>query len=134
MNITEDERVVVDINFFKPMEFSKLCSPNDKSNESVNQWNKLLDEIVETILSNAIGNSSNVIRGYHPIMQTCSRFEIVKQKGKRLLPHVYIDSYGKFEHSSYQNMIKVSLRKLAKLFGHNSGLLLDISNIIIEQK
>ena len=93
----------------------------------------LPDEIVE-ILSNAIGSSCNVIQDYRLIIQTCSRFEIVKQKGKRLLPHVYIDSYGKFEHSSYQNMIKVSLRKLAKLFGHNSGLLLDISNIIIEQK
>ena len=59
------------------MELSKSCSPNDESNESINQWNMLPDEIVE-ILSNAIGSSSNVLRDYHLIMQTCSRFEIVK--------------------------------------------------------
>ena len=59
------------------MELSKSCSPNDKSNESINQWNMLPDEIVQ-ILSNAIGSSSNVIQDYHLIMQTRSRFEIVK--------------------------------------------------------
>ena len=67
-------------------------------------------------------------------MQTCSRFQIFKQKGKRLLPRVYIDTHEKFEHSSYQSMIKASVRKLTKLFGQNSGLLLDISNIIKEKK
>ena len=36
-NITEDEKCVEeDINLFKPMEFIKSCSPNDKSNESIN--------------------------------------------------------------------------------------------------
>ena len=30
-------------------------------------------------------------------------------------------------------MIKVNVRKLTKLFGQNSGLLLDISNIIKEK-
>ena len=59
------------------MELSKSCSPNDESNESINQWNMLPDEIVE-ILSNAIGSSSNVIQDYRLIIQTCSRFEIVK--------------------------------------------------------
>ena len=59
------------------MELSKSCSPNDESNESINQWNMLPDEIVE-ILSNAIGSSCNVIQDYRLIIQTCSRFEIVK--------------------------------------------------------
>ena len=86
VSITEEEKVVENINLFKPKEFSKSCSPNDESNESINQWNKLPDEIVETILLNAIRSSSNVIQDYHPIMQTCSRFQMVKQKGKRLLP------------------------------------------------
>ena len=73
------------MNLFKPMEFSKPCSPNNKSNESINLWNKL-DEIVETILLNAIGNSTNAIQDYHSIIQTCSRFQIIKQKGEKLLP------------------------------------------------
>ena len=121
INIAEDKKVVEeDINLFKPMEFSKSCSPNDESNESINLWNKLPDEIVETILLSAIESSSNGIQDYHFIMQTCSRFQIVKQKGKRLLPRVYIDTHEKFEHSSYQNMIKVSVRKLTKLFGQNT--------------
>ena len=63
------------------MEFSKPCSPNDKSNESINLWHKLPDEIVETILLNANGSSTNAIQDYHSIIQTCSRFQIVKKKG-----------------------------------------------------
>ena len=87
------------------MEFSKSCSSNDESNESINPWNKLPDEIVETILLNNIESSSNAIKDYLFIMQTCSRFQIVKEKGKKLLPHVYIDTHEKFEHSSYRNVI-----------------------------
>ena len=116
------------------MELSKSCSPNDESNDSINLWNKLPDEIVETILLNAIESSTNAIQDYHSIMKICSRFQVVKQKGKRLFPCVYIDTHEKFEHPSYRNMIKVSARKLTKLFGQNSGLLLDISNIIKEKK
>ena len=63
-------------------------------------------------------------------MQTCSRFQIIKQKGKRPFPRVYVDTHEKCEHSSWQNMIKVSVGKLTKLYGQNSELLLDISNII----
>ena len=103
------------------MEFIKSCSPNDESNESINLWNKLPDEIVETFLLNAIECSRNAMQDYYSIMQTCSRFQIVKQKGKRLLPRVYINTQERFEHSSYRNMIKVSVRNLAKLFGQNSG-------------
>ena len=59
VNITEDEKAVEeDVILFKPMEFSKSCSPNNDSNESINLWNKLPDEIVETVLLNAIGSSS----------------------------------------------------------------------------
>ena len=135
VNIAEDEQVVEEnINLFTPMESSKSCSPNDESSDSINLWNKLPDEIVETILLNAIESSSNAIQDYHSIMKICSRFHVVKQKGKRLFPCVYIDTHEKFEHPSYRNMIKVSARKLAKLFGQNSGLLLDISNIIKEKK
>ena len=115
------------------MEFSKSCSPNDESKKLINLWNKFSDEIVETILLNAIRSSSNAIQSYHSIMETCFRFQIVKQKRKRLIPQVYIDTHEKFEHSSHQNMIKVSVRKLTKLFGQNSGPLLDISNIIKEK-
>ena len=85
VNITAHEKVV-DINLFKPIEFSKSCSLNDESNKSINLCNKLPDEIVETILLNAIGSSSNAIQDYHSTVQTCSRFQIVKQKGKKLLP------------------------------------------------
>ena len=66
-------------------------------------------------------------------MHDC-RFQIVKQKIKRLLPHVYIDTNEKCEHSSYRNTIKVSVRKFTKLFGQNSWLLSDISNIVKEKK
>ena len=82
VNITEDEKVVEeDVILFTPMVFSKSCCPNNDSNESINLWNKLPDQIVETVLLNAIGSS---------IMQTCSRFQLVKQKGKRLIPRIYI--------------------------------------------
>ena len=75
IHIVEDEKVVEeDINLFKPMEFSKSCSPNDESNKSINLWNKLPDATVETILLNAVESSSNAIQDYHFIMQTCSRF------------------------------------------------------------
>ena len=109
------------------MEFSKSSYPNNESNESINLWNKLPDEIFKTILLNSIGSSSNAIEDYHSIIQICSTLQIVKQKGKRLFPHVYIDTNENFEHFSFRNMIKVIVRKLTKLFGQNSGLLLDIS-------
>ena len=54
------------------MGFSKSCSPYGEPNESINLWNKLPDEIVETIKVNAIGSSSNAIQDYYSIMQTCS--------------------------------------------------------------
>lgn len=51
VSITEDvENVEEDIDLFKPMEFSKPCSLNDKLNESINIWNNLPDEIVKTML------------------------------------------------------------------------------------
>ena len=63
VNIAEDEKVIEeDITLFKLMEFSKSYSSNDESNESINIWNKLPDEIVETILFNAIESSSNAIQ------------------------------------------------------------------------
>ena len=51
-----------------------------------------------------------------------------------VLPRVFIDSHEKFEHSSYHMMIKAIVQKLTKLFGQNSGVFLDISNIIEDQK
>ena len=60
VNITEDEKAVEeDINLFKLMEFSKSCSPNDESNESVNLLNQLPDEKAETKLLIAIENFKN---------------------------------------------------------------------------
>ena len=73
VNITENENVVEVINLFKLMEFSKSSSSNEESNESINLW-KLPDELVETILLNAVGSSNNAIQDYHSIMQTCYRF------------------------------------------------------------
>ena len=86
----------------------------NQTNQSINLWHKLPDEIVETILLNAIGSSTNTILGYHSIIQTCSRFQIVKQKGGKLLPRVYIDTHEEFEHSSYRNMIKDQCPKIDK--------------------
>ena len=94
VNITEDKKVVEeDINLFKQMEFSKSCSPNDESNESNTIWNKLPDQVVENILLNAIGSSSNATQDYHSVMQICYKFQIIKQKRKRVLPSVYIDTH-----------------------------------------
>ena len=98
------------------MEFSKSSYPNNESNESINLWNKLPDEIFKTILLNSVGSSSNAIEYYHSIIQICSTFQIVKQKGKRLLSHVYIDTHQNFEHSSFRNIIKVIVRKLTNLW------------------
>ena len=52
VSITMDKKVVEgDVNLFKPMEFSKSCSPNDESNESINLWN-------------LITNRNHIIKGY----------------------------------------------------------------------
>ena len=59
VNITDDEKVAEeDVILFKPMEFTKSWSPNNDLNKSINLWNKLPDEIVETVLLNAIESSS----------------------------------------------------------------------------
>lgn len=134
VSITEEENDADgDNNLFKPMDFGKP-SLNDEPTESTNLRDKLPDEIVETILLNAISSCKNPIQEYHSIIRTCSRFQIVKQKGIQLLPRVYIQTHEEFEHSYRQNLIKVSVRKLTKVFGQNSGLILDISNLISEKK
>ena len=69
--------------------------------------------------------------------ETCSRFnDILKRKKDALLPHIRI----KFPHSVFDSLprfhdkIKVSVRKIMKTFGPNSGFATGLGEIADDKK
>ena len=58
---------------------------------------------------------------------------MVKQKGKKLLPRIYVNQDVDIKKSIFNGNFKVSVRKLMKLFGQGSGIIMRISELIDEQ-
>ena len=92
-------------------------------------WDLLPNEIVQEILLQSIRSSCQT---YHNILNTCLRFRnLVKEPGKKELPQVHINEYKVVRNSSSNyEMIKISVRKLLKTYGRQSGIALRISEII----
>ena len=98
-----------------------------------NYWDELPNELVERILLEAMISSSDICLTYESILRTCRRFQLIEKKGKELLPHIYIKADEAIQKClSYNGMIKVSVRKIVKLYGENSGIVLAITEIMKE--
>ena len=62
----------------------------DVTENSLNVWDMLPDEIIEKIVLDAIKRSADKCQTYMSILNTCSRFKRFQEKGKLLLPQIYI--------------------------------------------
>ena len=102
----------------------------------INFSDMLPSEIVLKILLIAMKSSTDKCNTYINVLRTFSRLQlIIKEKGKQLLPRIYIsDDKDIRENSSYNGKIKVSVRKMSILYGKTSGLALKISAIINDKK
>ena len=96
-----------------------------------NLFDKLTDEILDMILMDE--TKSHAIDAFYSISQTCKRFQSVTEgKKDEILPMVHIN----FPENVFQNLprrankIKVSVKKLSKLFGSCSGLIECVSKAI----
>ena len=70
---------------------------------------------------------------FNAVHNTCSRFRsIIKEKQNDILPRVYLDFYDNVLERLPRrgNKIKVSVNKLSRHFGPNSGATDDVSKAI----
>ena len=103
--------------------------PDEKRPENTCFWAYLPDEIVEKILLECVSSSPRICETYNNIVHTCSRFQLIKETARRFLPRLHIDPEDVIT-KSFNGKAKVSVRKLLKVFGKNSGLLLEVSRVI----
>ena len=101
---------------------------DEKPPRVINYWDNLPDEIVEKILLESIKNSDYMCKTYNNVLNTCTRFQMVKRIGEKLLPRIYIREDDAVKKSSFNGKFKVSVRKLIKLFGQVSGLIKRVRN------
>jgi hypothetical protein len=106
--------------------------PDEKPAEDTNYWDKLSDEIVEKILLESMNRSDQLCETYNNVINTCTRFHMIKRKGEMLLPRIYMKS-DEIKKLSFNGKFKVSVRKLMKLFGQGSGLLMRVAELISEK-
>ena len=104
-------------------------SPDEKPVERPNYWDALPNEIVEKILMESIKSSNQKCVTYNSIMNTCKRFQMIKEPGKKVLPKIYINRDIKYQTLPDGDLI-VSVRSLLKTYGQGSGLLMQIAEII----
>ena len=103
--------------------------PDEKPVERPNYWDALPNEIVEKILMEPIKSSNQKCVTYNSIMNTCKRFQMIKEPGKKVLTKIYINRDIKYQTLPDGDLI-VSVRSLLKTYGQGSGLLMQIAEII----
>ena len=107
--------------------------PDEKRPENTCIWAYLPDEIVEKILLECVSSSPRICETYSNIVYTCSRFQIINETPRKFLPRLHIDPEDVIT-KSFIGKAKVSVRKSLKVFGKNSGLLLEVSRVINDDK
>ena len=92
----------------------------------------LPDVIIDKLLPHAaLDSPKHASKTYHNIMGTCKKFQIIKEKGRDMLPrfHVKPDDFLQ-TLPSYNKKIKISVQKIKKKIGECSGLSLRLPEII----
>ena len=120
-----------------PEEINEKTQENDKDKQQQtagkNLFENLPDKILEMILMNV--TKSHAVDAFYSISRTCKRFQSVvegKNKKDEILPMVHIN----FPENVFQNLprrankIKVSVKKLSKLFRSCSGVIECVSKAI----
>ena len=107
-------------NLLEEFDTSESCN-------GINFWNALPDEFMEKILLCAIEESGyttsvHKCQTYQSILKTCKRFQIIENRGKLLLPRIYINPIEFLLEAAYKGKIKVSVRKITSAFGHRAVL------------
>ena len=95
-----------------------------------NFFDQLPVEIVHILELAAVNQDVITFNAVH---NTCSRFRsIIKEKQNDILPRVYLDFYDNVLERlpGRGNKIKVSVNKLSRHFGPNSGAIDDVSKAI----
>ena len=127
---------VIQNNVKDTMENSKILDEkpakiqDEKPPGVINYWDKLPDEIVEKILLESIKNSDYMCKTCSNVLNTCTRFQMVKRIGEKLLPRIYIREDDAVKKLSFNGKFKVSVRKLIKRFGQGSGLIKRVAELI----
>jgi hypothetical protein len=137
-NISEEKPIIHEPNDEKPAHTTNdeklpvLLEHEDIDINKKSFFSLLPDELIEEILLASLKSSSHVNETCQNIMGTCKKFRlIIKEKGKTMLPHIYVNPDDVFKNMPLHNgKIKISVQKLRKCFGENSSLLLRLSEII----
>ena len=104
---------------------------DSKPKALMNFFDQLLVEIVHMILELATVNQDVIT--FNAVHNTCSRLpSIIKEKQNDILPRVYLDFYDNVLERLPRrgNKTKVSVNKLSRHFGFNSGAIDDVSKAI----
>ena len=97
----------------------------------------LRSEMIEMILADAVNSSKNSTETYAILPQTCSRFnDILKRKKDVFLSHIHIKfPEGVFDSlPHFHDKIKVSVRKIMKIFGPNREVATSLAEIVDDKK
>ena len=97
----------------------------------------LPNEMIEMILADVVNSSENSTETYAILSQTCSRFnDILKRKKDAFLSHIHIKCpesvFDSLPH--FHDKIKVSFRKIMKIFGPNREVATSLAEIVDDRK
>ena len=139
-----DEKLPADTKISSSVSMDQQAPVHEKINYSIpdnqqlpNLWAKLPNEMIEKILIDTVKSSDNVVETYRAVSRTCSKFkEIVQRKQESLLPRLYIKFQDRVLDTlpRWNGMIKVSVRKVVKIFGSLSGVAVSLADMIKDKK
>ena len=119
---------------FQDGECDLNLSQSDETNNKPSYFEKLSNEVVEMILVKAVEGSTDC---FDTLSSTCVRFkELLESRKDELLQslHLPFSEKEQRELNRYNGKIKISVRKLVKMFGANSGVAKRVSEIVADKK
>lgn len=90
--------------------------------------------MVEKILLYSVQSSDDACKTFSSIVHTCSRFKMINKKARKFLPRIHVNLDNDMKKTSFNRKIKLSIRKLSKKYGQNSGLLSRIAELVNDKK
>ena len=92
-------------------------------------WDWLPDETVKKIIIQAINRSNHVCQTYKNIINSSSRFQIIRKKVTIFLPCIYVKLDDNIK-KQFNEKIKLRVRKLLKVYGKESVLIIRVAELI----
>ena len=88
-----------------------------------------LMKLSKKIIIQAIKRWNHVCQTYKNIINSCSQFQIIRKKVKIFLPCIYIKPDDNIK-KQFNEKIKLSERKLLKVYGKESVLIIRVAELI----